>query len=635
MARSPEALASEVVQALGVAWTIHGLYPDPEKQLAFKRAVDDVCTAAAGESLSVAIGPGSFIIGGEEFRTDRQAAERLATRFFVHNVDALRISELPSDRDVIRLFAVLGREPDVVAKAGGVEAALARDGVSAFTVIERAPLGDLGEGRDDVERDDAVSEVMAGGLDPESFAESLMEAADGDEQLVAKIIWEKYHDVLGRVAEEDIVGREEVVQAFVEAFFYLPDGAQVVVLERFLVDHKDLNDRAFLDQFAGHELANLSENLDTQAMALLMEYASVVTDPEADARSSELLQLLKQGPGVVSTARQKIASHLDDRYGALVRGSEDVGSDEVVVEMPDRRRYFYTVLDGFRDLLSVEDRDDRFGRLMRIWTGKVLSAVRRQDLRRAELWIRAVRDQPTYPDDRRAAVEAGFRSLCGQELLGHLVGFYSDMDDQEPIIRIMGILGIEVAPPMIELLAGADDAPTRRILTELISIVAAVDPGPVVAALEDERWFLVRNLAVALRRSGREDLAPTMRDLLLHTDHRVRVEAVRGVAVLEGEDGIDGIASLLSDPEETVRSSAISALGSLSSHDATEKLIDVLASSSLSAAQRARAIELVGRDGSEDARNVLTRMAKKKFVITAAARQVRDAARKALEEFDG
>lgn len=635
MATAPEALASEVVHALGVAWTIHGLYPDPEHQPAFKRAVEDVSLAAEGEPFSVSVGPGSFIIGGKEFKTDRQAAERLATRLFVHNVDQLRITEVPSERDVVRLFAVLHREPDVVAQAGGVEAALARDGIAAFAVVERAPLGDLGDRLDEIDRDEAVSEVMAGGLDPASFAADLMEAADGDEQLAGKMIWERYHDVLGRVAEDDIVGNEEVVQAFVEAFFYLPDGAQVAVLERFLADHQNPQDRAFLDQFAGHELANLSESLDTQAMALLMDYASVVTDPEADARSSELLQLLKEGPGVISSARHRIASHLDDRFGSLVRGSHEADDAEVIVQMPDRRRYFYTVLDGFRDLLSVEDRDDRFGRLMRIWTGKVLGAVRRGDLRRAELWIRAVRDNPTYPEDRKAAVEAGMRSLCGPELIEHLVDFYTEMEDQEPIIRVMGTLGMQIAPPMVELLADADDAGTRRVVTELLAIVAAVDPAPIVHRLNDERWFLVRNLAVALRRSGRADLGTTMRSLLFHKDHRVRVEAIRGVTVLEGDDGVEAIAALLHDNEESVRSAAISALGTLSSQEATEKLIDALAAPSLSATQRSRAIELLGREGSEDARNVLTRMAKRKFAITAAARQVRDAARKALEEFDG
>lgn len=633
MAQSPEAVASEVVHALGVAWTIHGLYPDPEHQPAFQRAVEDVSVVASGEPFSVAVGPGAFIIGGEEYKTDRQAAERLAIRLFIHNVDVLRISEVPSDRDVVRLFAILHREPEIVAQAGGVEAALARDGVSSFTVVERAPLAEASDRLDEIDRDDAVSEVMAGGVDPAAFAESLMAAAGGDEQLAAKVIWEKYHDVLGKVADDDIVGREEVVQAFVEAFFYLPDGAQVAVLERFLTDHQNPADRAFLDQFAGHELANLSESLDTQAMALLMDYASVVTDPEADARSTELLQLLKDGPGVVSSARQKIASHLDDRYGALVRGSDDAG-DEIVVDMPDRRLYFYTVLDGFRDLLSIEDRDDRFGRLIRIWTGKVLAAVRRGDLRRAELWIRAVRDNPTYPDERRPAVEAGLRSLCGPELLEHLVTYYSEMEEHEPVTRILGILGLQVAPPMIGLLADTDDAATRRVVTELLSIVAAVDPAPLVEALDDDRWFLVRNLAVALRRSGRPDLASTMRRLLQHHDHRVRVEAIRGVTVLEGEDGIEAIAALLSDHEEPVRSAAISALGGLSSHEATEKLIDALAAPSLTVAQRSRAIELLGREGSDDARNVLTRMAKRKFAITGAARQVRDAARKALEDLD-
>ena len=93
---------SELVDALGVAWTIHGLYPDPEQQPAFERAVADVAAQATSEPFTVAVGPGAFVIDGEELLTERESAERLAVRLFVHTVELLRFVEPPSERDVVR-----------------------------------------------------------------------------------------------------------------------------------------------------------------------------------------------------------------------------------------------------------------------------------------------------------------------------------------------------------------------------------------------------------------------------------------------------------------------------------------------------------------------------------------------------
>ena len=92
-----------------------------------------------------------FVIDGEELRTERQAAERLAIRLYVYNVESLRVTSSASDRDVIHMFDILSREPDAVAAAGGVGAALARDGITAFSVIEPTDLGDRGP-IDEVER---------------------------------------------------------------------------------------------------------------------------------------------------------------------------------------------------------------------------------------------------------------------------------------------------------------------------------------------------------------------------------------------------------------------------------------------------------------------------------------------------
>ena len=622
------ATAADLVDALGTAWTIHGLYPDPENQPAFARAVADVSSIATDDRASLSVGPGAFVIDGEELRTERQAAERLAIRLYVYNVESLRVTSSASDRDVIHMFDILSREPDAVAAAGGVGAALARDGITAFSVIERTDLGDRGP-IDEVERDSEVIAVMTEGLDPAAFADALMSLASGNPDVAGKVIHDQYRDVLGRVSSDDPTGRETLVRAFVEAFFHLPDLAQVSVLEQFLERQTEADDQAFLDQFACHELALLSSRLDTQAIALLMDYANIVTDPEADARSDELLAVLGEVPEAVTSARQLIASHMTQRWGAIVDGVDTPTTP--TFEPPDPQWHFYTVLDVFRDLLAIEDRDDRFGRLMRIWSGKVVGALRRGEFRRAELWLRSVGNNPTFGSERKAAVDAAMGSLIRSSMVEQLVSYYGVLEDPTPVLRIMSITGPRLADPLIERLAEVEDAGERRILTQLLAFVAAADPAPVVARLTDARWYLVCNLAVILRQSGRVEASVGLRSILGHEDPRVRVEAVRGVAVLEGEAGLDAVGAALADGVESVRTAALAALGGQDNADAERRLMEALASPSLTTSQRTRTIELLGRDPTPQARELLVRLANRRFVVTATARVVRDAARKALD----
>lgn len=620
--------ASEIVDALGVAWTMYGLYPDPENQPAFARAIADVGECASNEMVSVSVGPGSFLIDGEEFRTERQAAERLAVRLFVHNVESMRMADTPSERDIIRLFDILSREPETVAMAGGVAAALARDGVTLFSVVERSDLGDIGE-VDQLDRDDDVQAVMTDGHDPVAFAAELAALGDGDPQSGAKLIHARYHDVLGRVAADDTAGREAVVQAFVEAYFHLPELHQLAVLEIFLANLTEAADRAFLDQFAGHELARLSSRLDSQAMSLLMDYANIVTDPEADVRSGELLALLEQAPEAVNSAREMIASRVTERFGDLVDSSDSATAIEV--EIPEQKFYFFTVLEVFRSLLTVETRDERFGRLMRIWSGKVVSAVRRGEFRRAELWLRAVLDNPTFPDERRAAVEAALESLLRSSLVDLLIRYQAALEDPTPVIRVLSVIGHRLGDPLVDRLADAEDAAERRLLTQMVAFVAADDPSVVIARLSDPRWFLVRNLAVALRKSGRHEAAQGLRQIAGHDDHRVRIEAIRGLGVLDGARAIDVVGAALSDDDDAVRTAALASLGGLGGADAEQRLVDALEAPSLTPDQRRKTIELIGRDPSPEAHDLLVRLANKRFAVTATARLVRDAARAAID----
>ncbi|MGH8875416.1 MAG: HEAT repeat domain-containing protein, partial [Acidimicrobiia bacterium] len=419
--------------------------------------------------------------------------------------------------------------------------------------------------------------------------------------------------------------------AFVEAFFFLPDDHQLAVFRRFLDGREEANHQVFLDQFAGHELVRLAPRLDTDGLAMLLQYARAPTD-QADRRPDELMALL-QTPDALGSVRQMVAERIEEQVGGFRGGPGLEGTlDRIRSQRPDPQRYFYDALDLFRGMLHVEVRDAKFQRLLRIWSGKIAAAVRRGEFRRAELWMRAATDAPTYETDRSPAVDNALQHLARSEVTATLVTFAAEASAPEAAVRMLEALGERSVDTLVDLLADAEDSGRRRALIEVLARVAAADPTRVLERLQDGRWYVVRNLAMVLARSGNPAARPGLEASFAHPDHRVRVEALRGLAVGKGDGGLGVLERALHDQHELVRTAAVGYLAGRGDPGSEQVLIEALAAPRIDPTLGERIVRALGHSRSPAAREALTRYAGRRFVFSAAARHLRDAARQALNK---
>jgi len=623
------ARAASVVEALSAAWTVYNLYPDPTSQSAFHRVADSLRQAIGDSELSMEVGPSGFLVEGEEVQVGRDAADRLVKQCFVHNMEVLAFAGKPSDADIVAFLTVLSKDEQDLRGEGGMGAILTKEGVTDITVVTRSLLSSMGEPTATVERDAGLQAVLTEGANPEQFARSLMEEAGGDMDRLGEIFHDRYRDLFSRVAQGDVAGRETIVTAFVDAFFYFDERSQVAVLGGFLTGHEDQVDRMFLDQFAGNELAVLAPQLDSRGFSLLLDYARIATD-QIDKRPEELLGLL-ESPEPVRSARELVATRVQERLADLegqLPQRQAIAS--LTTQFPDPTRYFYETLDTFRGLLAVEERDDRFRRLMRVLTGKISGSIRRGRFRRAELWLRAAVDHPTYTADRAAEVTEAISQAGAPDVLEVLIAKMADDEDAEPAKRLLTTLAPSHINTLIDMMASEEDRARRRTLLDVLGREAARDPHPVIERLDDERWFVVRNLAVVLGRSGNPQCLPAVRGLLNHPDHRVRVETLRSLTSLDGGN-LDYFGEALADSHESVRQAAIAMLGVRGTAEADSLLIGALWAPNLDTDEKERVIRVLGERPSNDVRLALETIAGKRFTLSARVRQLRAAAREVLE----
>ena len=622
--------AEAVVDAVGAAWSTYGLYPDPEQQDAFVRALDAVQAAVRLSPLTLEVGAGHLMYEGAVVDTEREGSDRFARQCYVHEIESLRFSPELVAPDLITLFRTLNREHRQIRAAGGIDSVLKRDGVAGISAVQRPLLKDVGEL---IVRSDEV-EAVIGQDDPEAFAQALMEEAV-DLETLADLFLERYQEVLGEVTDADVTGRELVVRAFVEAFFHFPEVERLAVFRHLTSYLEDPSIRMLIDQFAGHELARLAPHLDETAFATLMEYARLSTDM-ADRRSDELLALMPT-PGMVEAARSTVAASVQKTLGEVDEVVEAVGESfqSIRGQMPDPRHLFFDALEMFRAMLHVEERDARFSRLLRIWTGKIDASIRRGEYRRGELWLHTAIDHPTYDEDRGPEIESTLAQFAASDASRQLIEAGIEASDPSAAFKLLLQLGPEAVGVLIDRLTEEQDAARRRVMLDGLTEAARRDPAPIVDRLEGAPWYLARNLAVPLGRSGHSGVTESLVGLLHHDDHRVRLEAARALVTLLGDGSVEYLAGALSDESSVVRQAAAGLLAGRDTQLAQDRLAEALFSSGLDASEKVKIIELLGDDLHPESAVAIQKLAGQKIVLSAGGRSLRSAAQDALKRRGG
>jgi hypothetical protein len=284
-----------------------------------------------------------------------------------------------------------------------------------------------------------------------------------------------------------------------------------------------------------------------------------------------------------------------------------------------------------RDLLRIETRRPRFHRLLRVWVGKLTAAVRAGDLARAEAWMRGLVTAPTYPDEFADLVAEALDEVSEPQVLDDLVVHLAAADPPGTGAGLVAAWGERLARYLVQGMVVEEPPVNRRFLVEFLSWVGRDDVRFLAACVADSRWFVVRNVAIALGRTGRPQAVPPLESLLDHPDHRVRVEALRGLFILKRGEAVGTLVAALSDSEPRVRHAAVSLLRASPSREVVGALVELLETHPPVAAEARRLVELVAERIDPAVPAALQRLAGRRRVM-GAGRVVRDAARQALEE---
>jgi HEAT repeat protein len=159
---------------------------------------------------------------------------------------------------------------------------------------------------------------------------------------------------------------------------------------------------------------------------------------------------------------------------------------------------------------------------------------------------------------------AGIPDIATEDLVACAVGRLQDRSGrgrtEAETILVAG--GERAVAPLLVALSEEEDLFTRKAIVDVIIRIGRPAVPAILDNLNDQRWYIVRNMITILGSLGLPDLAPHIGGILGHPDLRVKREAIKALAKLPHPSSIAALGRLCFFPEETVALTATAALSS-------------------------------------------------------------------------
>jgi hypothetical protein len=159
---------------------------------------------------------------------------------------------------------------------------------------------------------------------------------------------------------------------------------------------------------------------------------------------------------------------------------------------------------------------------------------------------------------KKTIIEAGERETI--EIIGNILK-RNEFPDIRGAFDYFLLLQRNSIPHLCELLGNLTSSKPRRIICDALSKVGKDSIELMAPFLEDNRWYLVRNIVYILGRIGREEAVPLIGKAIQHGDVRVRREALQALGLIGGSEAMQYMIRSLEDKDIKIRGTAALNLG--------------------------------------------------------------------------
>ncbi len=163
--------------------------------------------------------------------------------------------------------------------------------------------------------------------------------------------------------------------------------------------------------------------------------------------------------------------------------------------------------------------------------------------------------------------------------------------------RLIAALDVHARQSFLEKLALESNRSRRRRLLNYIAAQGTSIVPQVIAYLNDERWYVVRNMIVLLRAVKDQTSLPEIRRLARHSDLRVRMEALKSLFAMDANVPPTLLDNLFNDTDPKVGQTAVALAGNYAIKEAVDPLLRIIQDHDYLGARRPLRVKVISALG--------------------------------------
>lgn len=230
------------------------------------------------------------------------------------------------------------------------------------------------------------------------------------------------------------------------------------------------------------------------------------------------------------------------------------------------------------DILGQSEDLSEYKDVVQVTTNAVEYCVKQGDLRNAVSIFKRARELAESTADREKKRQlahiftfAGSPNLV--KVLGELLDRGSEINEED-FAEYVRYLDRAAIAPFVSLLGDLETIGARKSVINALTFLGGKDLDAVARGLDDDRWYVVRNIIYILRQIGDSRAFDHLVRAGQHEDVRVRKEVLKTLGELGSQGAAQTIKGFLDDPDPSVRTTAARAMSAVGSEYAKKILLE-------------------------------------------------------------
>ncbi len=263
-----------------------------------------------------------------------------------------------------------------------------------------------------------------------------------------------------------------------------------------------------------------------------------------------------------------------EETGKLKQEMEQEAKSDLILEM----------LDILFHILEIEEDTDSYSEIMTYIEKTIKTMIVSGDYTNAISSmnrIKTIYDSEKESSPKHAEAAIGVIDALGDdEFLKQLTqSLNASKDDHiDEIYTILTMLNNKSISPLTEMLSNLEQMKNRRVVCDALAVIARDNLDAVLKKLQDDNWYIVRNIVYVLGRIGDARVISHLKRIKDHREPKVRKEIIHTLSEIKSDEAKNMLASYLNDSDNTVRVSALKRISFMEHRKAVPDILRIISS---------------------------------------------------------